>query len=182
MQAGDQNTVFYHRYVQTRTARNAIRSLTTETGEVLTAAVNIKREAVSHFQRFLQSQDVTGVEVTGDELRGILTYRCPGGVCAQLVAPVSGREINDALFSLPNGKVSGPDSYTKEFYVAVWHVIGRDFITAIQSFFLFGFLPTVINATSLTLVPKTENSEKMKDFQAHSVLLSTVQGHLEGVS
>ncbi|KAF2573800.1 hypothetical protein F2Q70_00004901 [Brassica cretica] len=32
LQAGDQNTVFYHRYVQTRTARNAIRSLTTETG------------------------------------------------------------------------------------------------------------------------------------------------------
>ena len=149
---------------------------------MLTGAVDIKREAVAHFQRFLQSQDATAAEVTSDELCDLLTYRCPGDVCSKLAAPVSGREINDALFSLPNGKVSGPDSYTKEFYVAVWHVIGRDFITAIQSFFLFGFLPTVINATSLTLVPKTENSEKMKDFQAHSVLLSTVQGHLEGVS
>lgn len=60
LQAGDQNTVFYHRFVLTRSARNAIGSLTSETGEVFTAAVDIKREAVSHFQRFLQTQDTTG--------------------------------------------------------------------------------------------------------------------------
>ena len=126
-------------------------------------AVDIKREVVAHFQIFLQSQDVTGAEVTGDELCGLLTYRRPGGVCAQLAAPISGREIYDALLSLPNNKVSGPDGYTKEFYDAAGPVIGRDFITVIQSFFLFGFFPTGINATSLTLIPKTESAEKMKD-------------------
>ncbi|KAH0898700.1 LOW QUALITY PROTEIN: hypothetical protein HID58_048268, partial [Brassica napus] len=74
LQAGDQNTVFYHRYVQTRTARNTIRRLITETGEVLTGAVDIKREAVAHFQRFLQSQDATAAEILAmpvpDEDRG----------------------------------------------------------------------------------------------------------------
>lgn len=94
-----------------------------------------------------------------------MTYRYPGDVCAQLVAPVSGHEIYEALLSLPNGKVSGPDGYTKEFYVGAWSLISRDFITAIQSFFLFGFLPTGINATSLTIIPKTGNTQMMKDFR-----------------
>lgn len=53
-----------------RSARNVIRSLTSETGEVFTAAVNIKRSGFS-LQRFLKTQDITGVEITSEELRGI---------------------------------------------------------------------------------------------------------------
>ena len=94
-----------------------------------------------------------------------MTYRCPIAVSAKLVAPVSAQEIYEALLSLPNDKVSGPDGFTKEFYVAAWKVIGQDFITAIQSFFLFGFLPSGINATILSLIPKTENAETMKEFR-----------------
>ncbi|KAH0939105.1 LOW QUALITY PROTEIN: hypothetical protein HID58_006566, partial [Brassica napus] len=49
--------LFFHQVVQTRSTRNTIRSPTTEQGSVLTSAVDIKKEAVSHFQRFLKSQD-----------------------------------------------------------------------------------------------------------------------------
>lgn len=62
----------------------------------------------------------------------------------------------------PNDKVSGPDGFTKEFYVAVWPVIGKYFITAVQSFFLFGFLHTGINATILSLIPKTEDAQSIR--------------------
>lgn len=93
-----------------------------------------------------------------------MIYRCLGEACAQLVALVTGQEIYAALLSLPNDKVFGPDGYTKDFYVAAWPVIGRDFITALQSFFMFGFLPTSINATILALVPKIESAQKMKDY------------------
>jgi len=48
-----------------------------------------------------------------------------------LVAPVTEIEIRQALLSLPLGKASGPDGYTKEFYVAAWSVIGPDFIVPI---------------------------------------------------
>lgn len=162
---GDHNTVFFHRVVQTRTARNTIRSLTTKQGSMLTSAVDIKKEAVSHFQRFLQSQDSSGEEVYVDTICNLLTYRCPAEACAKLVALVSGQEILAALRMLPNDKVSGPDGYTKEFFVAAWHVIGRDFITAIQSFFLFGFMPTGIDATILTIIPKTETARTMKYYR-----------------
>lgn len=81
------------------------------------------------------------------------------------MGPVSAKKIYEALLSLPNDKVSGPGGFTKEFFVDAWRVIGQIFITAIQSFFLFGFLPSSVNATILSLIPKTEAAEKMKDFR-----------------
>ncbi|KAL0747632.1 hypothetical protein Bca101_029634 [Brassica carinata] len=98
-------------------------------------------------------------------LEDLLTYRCPPTSAAGLVSPVTVEEIISALNALPNDKVSGPDGFTKEFYVAAWSVIGGDFITAVQSFFIYGFLPTGINATILTLIPKTEEAQTMKDFR-----------------
>ena len=131
---------------------------------MLTAPSDIKREAVAHFQRFLQAQELTE-EISIESLQDLLMYRCPTAASTSLVSPVTAQEIYAALLSLPNDKVSGPDGFTKEFYIAAWKVIGQDFITAIQSFFLFGFLPSGINATILSLIPKTENAEKMKDFR-----------------
>lgn len=82
-----------------------------------------------------------------------------------LVGPVSAQEILKAIQSLPNDKVSGPDGYTKELFVAAWPVVGKEFVAAIQSFFLFGFMPKGINATILTLIPKTEEALTMKDYR-----------------
>ncbi|KAH0862586.1 hypothetical protein HID58_079797, partial [Brassica napus] len=57
---GDQNTKVFHSMVQTRNAKNTIRRLVTTEGEVLTALPDIKKEAVSYFQSFLQGQDPNG--------------------------------------------------------------------------------------------------------------------------
>lgn len=163
--AGDQNTVFFHRAVQTRTSRNTIKSLTTEAGDTLTDLSDIKKEAVQHFQKFLQSQD-PNPEVDSDAmLQELITYHCPPGSAAMLISPVTPEEIQSALHALPNDKVSGPDGFTKEFFIAAWPIIGKEFIIAVQSFFLFGFLPTGINATILTLIPKTEEAKTMKEFR-----------------
>ena len=55
LQVGDQNKKFFHCFVQTRAARNTIRSLVNDQGEVLTSLSDIKKEAISCFQTFLQS-------------------------------------------------------------------------------------------------------------------------------
>lgn len=158
------NTCFFHRSVQIRDARNSIRRLLTEQWEVLTTSGDVKREAVAHFQRFLQAQEQME-EISVASLQDLFTFRCSFVASASLVSLVTAQEIYEALLSLPNDKVLGLDGFTKEFYVATWKVIGQDFVTAIQSFFLFGFLPSGINATILSLIPKTENVEKMKDFR-----------------
>lgn len=113
----------------------------------------------------MQSQpDITGSSPS-DSLHDLLNYRCSGDEASMLVAPFSAEEIHQTLLSLPNGKVPGPDGYTKEFFVAVWPIVGRDFTIAIQSFFQFGFLPTGVNATILALIPKKNPAQTMKDFR-----------------
>ena len=91
----------------------------------------------------------------------ILTYRCP----TRFVALVSAEEIKSALHALPNDKVSGPDGFTKEFYISAWSIIGKEFIIAVKSFFLFGFLPTGTSTTILTLIPKMEEAQSMNDYR-----------------
>lgn len=66
---------------------------------------------------------------------------------------------------MPNDKVPGPDGFTKEFYIAAWSVVGKDFTTAVQSFFLYGFMPKGVNATILSMIPKIDNAQHMKDFR-----------------
>lgn len=165
LEAGDQNTRFFHSMVQTRAARNMIRSLVNGQGDVLTSDHDIKKEAVSHFQTFLQSQDSTLEYISVASLQGLLTYRCSSVDAAVLAGPVTAKEIYQALHALPNDKVSGPDGFTKEFFIAAWPIIGREFIVAVQSFFLFGFMPTGLNATILSLIPKTTNAQTMKDYR-----------------
>lgn len=55
---------------------------------------------------------------------------------------------------MPLSKAPGPDGYPVEFYRAAWKVIGADLIRAVQSFFLYGFMPRGINATILSLISK----------------------------
>lgn len=82
-----------------------------------------------------------------------------------LVCPVAASEIQQALCSLPNDKVSGPDGFTIEFFIAAWPIIGRNFIVAVQSFFVYGFMPIGVNATILSLIPKKTNAQTMMDFR-----------------
>lgn len=82
-----------------------------------------------------------------------------------LQALVLAGEIKEVIFSMPANKAPGPDDYPMEFYKASWQVVGKDFVTAEQSFFMFGFMPRSINATLLSLVPKTTDAEKMTDFR-----------------
>ncbi|CAL9217216.1 unnamed protein product [Arabidopsis halleri] len=141
MKCGDQNTSYFHRVAQTNASRNAVCSLTLESGAVLTDLNEIKAEAARHFREFLQAEVDDFEGVYQEYLSDLLTYRCSSTQCSKLVLPVSSEEVQKALFSLPSGKACGPDGYTKEFYVAAWSIIGNDFVVVVQSFFLFGQIP-----------------------------------------
>ncbi|KAH0898892.1 LOW QUALITY PROTEIN: hypothetical protein HID58_048460, partial [Brassica napus] len=77
LSVGDQNTKVFHSMVQTKIAKNTIRRLVTTAGEVLTSLPDIKKEAVSYFQSFLQGQDPNGEVISVDALQDLLPYRCP---------------------------------------------------------------------------------------------------------
>lgn len=57
---------------------------------------------------------------------------------------------------MPSNKSPGPDGYTVEFFKEAWPIIGKVFIVAIQSFFIYGFLPKGSNSTVLALIKRRQ--------------------------
>lgn len=94
----------------------------------LLPTTTLKKEAISHFQTFLQSQDSTLEDISIASLQSLLTYLCTREAAAVLAGPVAAQKIYQALHALPNDKVSGPNGFTKEFFVAAWPILGREFI------------------------------------------------------
>lgn len=162
---GDQNTIFFHKIVQTRTSFNAIRKLILQNGEIITDPTAIKTAAATYFASFLGPPVSHEPTETLIDLPGLLEYRCPDHTAALLIHPISEAEIKNVLFPMPSNKAPGPDGYPAEFYRAAWPIISRDFTVAVQSFFIYGFLPKGVNATTLALIPKVQGAETLKDFR-----------------
>lgn len=67
------NTCFFHQEVQSRNSKNAIKSLLSSSSDVLTDSSDIKKEAVEHFQRFLETQpDAQSASL--EEIQALLRY------------------------------------------------------------------------------------------------------------
>lgn len=161
---GDRNSRFFHKVTQSRNVRNSIRKIASMDGRILTSPSEIKQEAAAPFQSLLNEPNPPSPEVPVN-LSELIDYRCSSEDAASLMKTVEAAEITEVLFSMPSNKALGPDGFPMEFYKAAWSIIGKDFITAVQSFFMFGFMPHSINATLLALIPKTTNAEKMTDFR-----------------
>ena len=95
----------------------------------------------------------------------MVNYRCPAAAVDDLVKPVQDDEIKKILFYMPTNKAPSLDGFHWEFYKAVWHVVGMDFILSVQSFFLYSFLPKSTNPTLLSLIPKSLEAERMTNYR-----------------
>jgi len=154
MKVGDRNNSYFHKAAQVRKMQNSIREIKGPNDVLLQTSEEIKGEAVRFFKEFLthQPSDFQGMSV--DDLRNLMSFRCSATDQDMLTREVTAEEIQKVLFAIPCNKSPGPDGYTSEFFKATWSITGKDFIAAIQSFFVKGFLPKGLNATILALIPK----------------------------
>ncbi|KAH0914420.1 hypothetical protein HID58_028866, partial [Brassica napus] len=73
MGLGDRNSRFFHKVTQSQNIRNTIRKIVTADGRILTSQADIKREAASHLENFLNApQNVHAVPP--DVLKGLIDY------------------------------------------------------------------------------------------------------------
>ena len=63
----------------------------------------------------------------------------------------------------------GPDGMNALFYQKIWHVVGKDVVTAVLDFLNDGILLPALNHTNIVLIPKVKNPEKMSDFRPISL-------------
>lgn len=122
---------------------------------MITDPKDIKLAPANHFAQFLNLEATPIYSGAVPNLANLIDFRCPSHTAELLTHPITEAEIKKMYFSPPSSKAPGPDGYPVEFYRAAGSIIRWDFIVAVQSFFLYGFLPKSVNATILALIPKT---------------------------
>ena len=65
---------------------------------------------------------------------------------------------------MKSGKGPGPDGYTVEFFTQNWDCIKQDFVSAVECCFSQDYMYHTLNSTIITLVPKVQTPNSMKEF------------------
>ncbi|GKC95885.1 RNA-directed DNA polymerase, eukaryota, reverse transcriptase zinc-binding domain protein [Tanacetum coccineum] len=74
-------------------------------------------------------------------------------------------EIKKALFDIDDNKSPSLDGYTSKFFKRSWDIVRSDFCAVIKEFFSTGKLLGEVNATLISLIPKSLTPQKVSDFR-----------------
>ena len=106
----------------------------------------------------------------------------------QLCTAVTEQEIYDGLKSIGNDKAPGIDGYNDFFFKHTWQIIKGDIIEAVKSFFTTGKLHKAFNCTLVSLIPKAQNPETVKEYRTiacctvvYKIISKVLTNRLHGV-
>ncbi|XP_062119230.1 uncharacterized protein LOC133832977 [Humulus lupulus] len=160
---GDENTAYFHASLKQRRMRNRITSFTTDVGQIVENPTEVIAHFHNHFKGFLgKSGALTGwVDLSCFQQGTILSLEQQ----LDLIHPFTKKDVKRALLSIPATKSSGPDGYGSRFYKTLWKNIGDEISEAILMFFDSGVIPTELNGTILSLIPKVASPSKATDYR-----------------
>ncbi|XP_062113695.1 uncharacterized protein LOC133824739 [Humulus lupulus] len=163
MDNGDENTHIFHASLKARRIQNRILSIKNEDDIWVDTPTGIKEAFLGYYQRLLGKFMIQRKQVS----RSIMSL---GPVLSEahiqiLTTDFSIQEVKNAMFSISGMKVPGPDGYTSYFYQDNWNLVGLEVSAAFLSFLKSGKLIKEINATTITLIPKTIFPDNACDFR-----------------
>ena len=82
----------------------------------------------------------------------------------ELAAPFQRSEVELAIKQMDPLKAPGPDGMPPLFFQQFWPTVGEDVIEAVLTCLNSGTIPTSINRTFITLIPKVKSSVKFSEF------------------
>ncbi|KAL9232293.1 hypothetical protein vseg_007419 [Gypsophila vaccaria] len=155
---GDSNTAYFHGMVRGRRDQNKVILLEDMAGIICDNSEDIQNGFLNYYQQLLGQS-----HTTSKTHKNIIDCgkRCDAEMFQKLMQPITGKEIKDTLFSIPDTKSPGPDGYTSRFFKDAWNEVGNDVIAVVKDFFAHKRLLRQVNATILTLIPKTERPKNV---------------------
>ena len=78
-------------------------------------------------------------------------------------------EVETPIKQMAPLKVLGPDGIPPIFYQNYWQLIGNDVTQSILSFLNIATLPTYLNHTFMTLIPKVKSPELISEYRPISL-------------
>lgn len=187
IQAGDENSKFFHSYTKGRKASNTIWKLPTPDGGTADSFNKLAHLGISHFRDLYKSTrevnlpDIINVEnhfprfVEEDDIEA-------------LNDPVTMQELEGILKWFKKDKSPGPDGWTIEFYLAFFEVLGRDLLVVVEESRSSGTIYHAINSTFIALIPKSDSPESLNDYRPislcnclYKIISKTIANHLRPI-
>ncbi|CAL1401183.1 unnamed protein product [Linum trigynum] len=88
---------------------------------------------------------------------------------AQLTVEVSPSEVRSMVFSMGSKQAPGSDGFTGKFFKAFWDIVGTSVVEAVISFFTSSRMLRSFNHTWLTLIPKVDSVETIRQLRSISL-------------
>ncbi|XP_057723427.1 uncharacterized protein LOC130939336 [Arachis stenosperma] len=180
LQAGDQNTQFFHQKFRNRTRRNKIWKLEGDNGEVATTNAGIAEVAESYFRGLFTSKCQANPEPYFTDFEPKVTT----SMNRRLRRPITIEEVRRATFSIHPQSAPGEDGMTAKFFQNFWNIVNGNVFRAIRSFFISGRILKSLNHTQICLIPKVPDANTMNQVQPISLssVISKVMVHrLQGM-
>ncbi|GKE13428.1 RNA-directed DNA polymerase, eukaryota, reverse transcriptase zinc-binding domain protein [Tanacetum coccineum] len=100
-----------------------------------------------------------------DQLGQIVNLKLSCEDVEAMIMEVTDVEIKEAIFDIDSSKASRPDGYTSCSSKKAWGIIRKEVCLAVKEFFSNRKLLGEVNATLISLVPKTDTPNKISGFR-----------------
>ncbi|PNX83979.1 ribonuclease H, partial [Trifolium pratense] len=118
---GSKNTSFFHAQSVIRRKRNKIHGIKLPSGDWCTDPDIMKAEALNFFKDLFCTRQQVCNSSNEDDVATLDDF-----AIAELVKPVSKKEVHDALMNMKSYKAPGPDGFQPIFFKLFWDVVGDD--------------------------------------------------------
>ncbi|XP_060180113.1 uncharacterized protein LOC132609918 [Lycium barbarum] len=141
--------------MKSRTAQNKISCLTSDTGRLLHTDKEIETNICTFYETLLGTKAVAlpAIEPGVMKMGNILDRKDQ----LMLLQTVSTEEVRQALNDIDDGKAPGHDGFNAVLFKKAWSIIGKDITSAVVQFFDNPNMPSEVNCSSVTLIPKRMN-------------------------
>ena len=160
LQEGDQNTKFFHNKASHRYKRNRIEELKNEAGMVCTDEQEISKILIDYYQNLFTSASPSNFEEVLMAVPTIITNEQNAMLAVEFVKA----EVEEALQQMAPLKAPGPNGLPLLFYQKFWPSIGEDVSKAVLNYLNLGSIPSSINHTFITLIPKVKSPFVVSEF------------------
>ena len=168
LRLGDQNTKFFGNMIRERKNTNTIYRLINNEGNPTITRKEMVTNCLAYFGDLFKENSTQlnrsprTYQNTVSEEENLELNRTP-----------TKEEIQKVVNHLNPDKSPGPDGFNGAFFREFWDIIGNDLVQAIKSIFEGNLIPSQVNATFVTLIPKVSNASTLAQFRPISCINTT---------
>ena len=162
---GDKNTKYFHSCASKRYRKNSLEGIRDEGDVWRTRQEDIGEMMVNYFKSLFTSTEGRVSTSILDCVPTVIDEEMNESLCREFEAS----EVATALQEMAALKALGPNGMPPLFYQHFWSTVNHDVTSSILSWLNLGTIPTPLNHTFITLVPKINSPEYAHQFRPISL-------------